>query len=55
MDKKKITLVPNELPQFDGTWTVGEVLSMAQALAGWVESLQVNQPKPEIQPEEKGL
>ncbi len=47
MDKKerKIIIIDGAAaPEFVGAWTVGEVLAMAQQLAGWVERLQVSQP-----------
>ena len=44
MEPKKITLEIGKQPEFYGSWTVGEVLQMAQQLAGWVERLQVSQP-----------
>ena len=40
--KRKIIIVDGaSAPQFDGQWTVGEVLAMAEALARWAQSLQV--------------
>lgn len=46
MDKKdrKIIIVDGaHAPEFVGVWTIGEVLQMAQQLAGWIERLQVSQ------------
>lgn len=43
---RRIVLVENQPPQFDGAWKVVEVLQMAQALAAWVEQLQVSSDKP---------
>lgn len=44
---KRIILEDGQLPAFDGQWTVGEVLAMADALARWVQSLAVTQPAPQ--------
>ena len=43
---KRIILEDGKPPEFIGQWTVGEVLQMAQQLAGWVERLHVSQPTP---------
>lgn len=45
---KRIILEDGKPPEFIGQWTVGEVLQMAQQLAGWVERLQVSQPTPPV-------
>lgn len=40
--QRKIILIDGaNAPQFDGQWTIGEVLAMAEALARWAQSLQV--------------
>ncbi len=44
---KRIILEDGKPPTFDGQWTVGEVLAMAEALARWVRSLAVSQPAPQ--------
>lgn len=49
---KRIILEDGRPPMFDGNWTVGEVLQMAQQLAAWVERLQVNTPQKQTEPEE---
>jgi hypothetical protein len=41
---RKITLIPNQPPVFEGQWTVGEILQMAQLLANYVNSLPVSMP-----------
>ena len=51
MGVRQIILIENKPPQFEGGWKVGEVLAMAQALAAWVEQLQVSPPAPEAPPE----
>lgn len=54
---RKITLIENEPPQFDGQWTVGEVLQMADGLARWVQLLAVSPPiqqPPEAAKENEG-
>lgn len=43
---KRIILEDGKPPKFDGQWTVGEVLQMAEALARWVQSLAVSAPPP---------
>ena len=47
MEPKRIILEIGKQPEFIGQWTVGEVLAMAQQLAGWVERLQVSQQTPQ--------
>jgi hypothetical protein len=47
---KRIILQDGNPPQFDGQWTVGEVLQMADALARWVQSLAVNAAPPQEPP-----
>ena len=44
---RRIVLEDGQPPAFDGQWTVGEVLAMAEALARWVQSLAVTQPAPQ--------
>ena len=44
---RRIVLEDGQPPAFDGQWTVGEVLAMAEALARWVQSLAVSQPAPQ--------
>ena len=43
---KMIVLSPGKPPKLVGTWTVGQALQMAQALAAHIESLQLQTEQP---------
>jgi len=45
---KSILLQPNQQPQFTGSWTVGEILQMAQGLTMWVDAIPLNINQPEL-------
>lgn len=36
---KQIILEPNKIPTLIGSWRVGEIISIAEALADWVSNL----------------
>lgn len=44
---RKVTITEGaEAPQFEGVWTIGEVLQIADSLSRWTQSLTVNTPLP---------
>lgn len=46
---KSIVLRPNQLPAFQGSWTIGEIRKMGEDLVAWLESLSIIEA-PKIDP-----
>ena len=40
-NERMIILAPGQPPQFIGSWTVGDVLSISDSLANWARNLTV--------------
>lgn len=41
---RSITLIEGKPPQINGEWRVGEILSMANSLSQWIQSLPMGTP-----------
>lgn len=50
---KRIILEEGKLPELEGQWTVGEVITAAETLSRWVQSFHVNGQEPDKQPTDK--
>lgn len=45
-EQKRIIIEPNQPIQTTGQWTVGEILSAAEQLSRWVQSIPLQQQAP---------